>query len=253
MPYLGRPVVAPGWDAFRKHVVAPALRRAVDVGARDRHPGATGSSRRRPSPRPTRGATRSRSYPRAIAGLRFVGRVDRRRGAARRATSARSCTALPRARPPRMDNGRGCSQRRARWTRAGRWSSSTRPTSRCRRASRSTSRSTGTLREHVQLRRARDRDDGVERLQRPVFDDHPDYLPYTAWRNTPGEDRDEATSIDRARRPPARREAVDVRRRAARLDDGWTTSRGTLIAGRSYRRPRRPDTASSSSSRRSTR
>ena len=66
-----------------------------------------------------------------------------------------------------------------------------------------------------------------------LFEDHPDYLPYTAWRNTPGEDAMRDFLVSHADLPfGAKLWTFGTSRLAS--DDGWTTSRGTLTAGRSH-------------------
>ena len=196
------------WDAFRKHVVAPALRRAAHVGARDRHPGDrifTAQAFTAPDPGLRPVSLRIRSP----AELRLGGRVDRRLGPARGhlGTIMYGLAAQDR---HGMDNGRGVySNIRAHRRGLGASSSTTPPTSRCRSGKPDYEWSYRTFREHVQLRRAPDRGDGLERLERPVRG-HPDYLPYTAFRNTRVRERDEGRD-DRPRRSSARRAPVDVR------------------------------------------
>ena len=66
-----------------------------------------------------------------------------------------------------------------------------------------------------------------------IYEDHPDYLPYTAWRNTPNEDAMRDFLVSHADLPfGAKLWAFGTARLAS--DDGWTTSRGTLSPGRSY-------------------
>lgn len=66
-----------------------------------------------------------------------------------------------------------------------------------------------------------------------LFENHPDYLPYTAWRNTPGEDAMRDFLVSHADLPfGAKLWTFGTSRHAS--DDGWTTSRGTLTAGRSH-------------------
>jgi hypothetical protein len=66
-----------------------------------------------------------------------------------------------------------------------------------------------------------------------IHEDHPDYLPYTAWRNTPNEDAMRDFLVSHADLPfGAKLWTFGTARHAS--DDGWTTSRGTLTAGRSH-------------------
>jgi hypothetical protein len=65
-----------------------------------------------------------------------------------------------------------------------------------------------------------------------IHEDHPDYLPYTAWRNTQNEDAMRDFLVSHADLPfGAKLWTFGTARLAS--DDGWTTSRGTLTAGRS--------------------
>jgi hypothetical protein len=65
-----------------------------------------------------------------------------------------------------------------------------------------------------------------------IYEDHPDYLPYTAWRNTPNEDAMRDFLVSHADLPfGAKLWTFGTARLAS--DDGWTTSRGTLSPGRS--------------------
>ena len=66
-----------------------------------------------------------------------------------------------------------------------------------------------------------------------VYEDHPDYLPYTAWRNTANEDAMRDFLVSHADLPfGAKLWTFGTARLAS--DDGWTTSRGTLTPGRSH-------------------
>ncbi|HET9337624.1 MAG TPA: hypothetical protein VFQ55_01370 [Casimicrobiaceae bacterium] len=66
-----------------------------------------------------------------------------------------------------------------------------------------------------------------------IYEDHPDYLPYTAWRNTPNEDAMRDFLVSHADLPfGAKLWTFGTARLAS--DDGWTTSRGTLTPGRSH-------------------
>ena len=66
-----------------------------------------------------------------------------------------------------------------------------------------------------------------------IYEDHPDYSPYTAWRNTPNEDAMRDFLVSHADLPfGAKLWTFGTSRLPS--DDGWTTSRGTLTAGRSH-------------------
>jgi hypothetical protein len=66
-----------------------------------------------------------------------------------------------------------------------------------------------------------------------IYENDPAYLPYTAWRNTPGEDAMRDFLVSHADLPfGAKLWTFGTARLAS--DDGWTTSRGTLTAGKSH-------------------
>ncbi|HVJ74736.1 MAG TPA: hypothetical protein VNB03_11980 [Casimicrobiaceae bacterium] len=66
-----------------------------------------------------------------------------------------------------------------------------------------------------------------------IHEEHPDYLPYTAWRNTANEDAMRDFLVSHADLPfGAKLWTFGTARLAS--DDGWTTSRGTLTPGRSH-------------------
>lgn len=66
-----------------------------------------------------------------------------------------------------------------------------------------------------------------------ILENDPAYVPYTAWRNTPNEDAMRDFLVAHANLPfGAKLWTFGTARLAS--DDGWTTARGTLKAGRSF-------------------
>ena len=180
-------------------------------------------------------------HPRAEPRLRFRRRVDRGRDSARQATWERSCTDQRPRTGTRWRTAAACSRRSRGWIPGGASSSTTPPISSEPAVLPTYAADLSHAARSLQLRRQPDRDDGVERLQRAATRGSRATSPYTAWRNTPGEDALRRLP-GRPRRPAARRAAVDLRDAAARgrrrlvARPGATRRRPGLCRSRARRR-----------------